>query len=165
MLALQTARCDPRAGWSHPEREEAETGSRVGRGGGGSWAGDQSRIVSRSPVADKQLSGQPGQKEGLPRGESPLGPPGPLLPVSPARLPRPHLASWLLILGGGGGMGGDLAPLHPVRHRTSPTLRASVFLSLKPGLYCLPWRLGLRLEIIGGSSKHFVMVCFGGCGC
>lgn len=100
MLALQTAHCDPRAGWSHPEREEAEMGSGVGRGGGGSWAGDQSRIVSWSPVADKQLSRQPRQtKEGLPRCESPSGPPCPLLPVSPARLPglgllAPNLGRW-----------------------------------------------------------------------
>lgn len=41
MPALQTAHCDPWAGWSHPEREEVETGSRVGRGGEG-WLGRRS---------------------------------------------------------------------------------------------------------------------------
>ena len=52
---------------SHPEREEAETGSGAGRGWRRpGWAGDQSRIVSWSPAADKQLSGRFRQKEGLP---------------------------------------------------------------------------------------------------
>lgn len=64
--------------WSYPEQEEAETGSRGGAGvEEARWAGDQSGIVSWSPVADKQLSGQHRQKEGLPRGNSSWGPPAP----------------------------------------------------------------------------------------
>lgn len=42
--------------------------------------------MSWSPVADKQLSDRPKQKEGLPRDDTSQGPPWPLRPVGPARL-------------------------------------------------------------------------------
>lgn len=52
-------------------------GPRWGRVEEAGWAGDQSRIVSWSPVADKQLSGQPSLEEELPGGKSPSGPHAP----------------------------------------------------------------------------------------
>lgn len=66
--------------------------------------------MSWSPVADKQLSGQPKQKEGLPGEDSSWGPLCPLLPESPAHpgfYYRDPVGMW-------GMWGRDLALSHPV---------------------------------------------------
>lgn len=59
--------CDPGAAGPTQEGRKRKRGPGWGRVEEASWAGDQSRIVSWSPVADKQLSGWPRQKEGLPQ--------------------------------------------------------------------------------------------------
>ena len=90
--ALQTAHCDSGPGPVPPRKGGSGNGVQGwGRGWKGPrWAGDQSRIASWSPVVDKQLSGQPKQKEGLPGGKLILG-----TPISPAASePGP---SWLLL--------------------------------------------------------------------
>lgn len=131
--ALMTAPAIPgQAGPTQKGRKRKR--ARVGPGGGAGWAGDQSRIVSWSPWLISSPAASPGRRGAPGAGGSHLGPPCPLLPVSPARLPGPPRGLLAPIGGRLGSVGGGLAPLLPPRDRRQIAPRSP---GLFPRLYSL----------------------------